>query len=494
MRTFDSFESNRWIWRINLALQIVMVVTLAVIVNYIGMKEYVRRDLTRGRSFSLSAETISYIRDLAQPVEIIVTLADDANDAEMAQAFRDVRGILREFSYHARANINGPINLIFLNVYEQRRRAESLRVADKPNAVIFRDPTRISFDKIVPVNEFYQTRNRERTQFVGEKRFASALLDVSSRVQPVLYFLQGHGEMQLTGVDPQRGASWLQDELESRNYITRELDFSSGSRVPSDADMVVVLGPQNALLPAEQEILRKYLDAGAGKLLLALEPGRLHGLDDLLYHWGVLADDVLVIETDAGNQVTGGDLRVTSAAEQHPITQVLADNKIPAVFGLARTARADPGRPLDEALVVSELLRTSESSWGEFGFRAPQKPEFNANRDLHGPLALATAAEKKTNPGVGGSGLRSGRLVAFGGVDFIANRRIRTLGNLTLFLNSVSWLLGEDSRLDIPARPVERLQLTLSQEQLSVARVTILFGPALLVAIIGTLVYVSRRR
>lgn len=492
MRTFDSFESNRWIWRINLVLQVVLVVTLAAIVNYIGMNQYVRHDLTRGRSFSLSAETISYIHDLTQPVQIIVTLADGAGDAEMAQAFRDVRGILREFAYHARENPSGPIDLVFLNIYEQRRRAESLKVADIPNAVIFETE---GARKIVPVNEFYQTRNRERTQFVGEKRFASALLDVSSRVQPVLYFLEGHGEMQLTGVDPQRGASWLQAELEGRNYLTRELDLSSGSRVPSDADMVVVLGPQNALLPAEQEILRKYLDAGAGKLLLALEPGRAHGLDDLLYHWGVLTDDVLIVETDASYQVTGGDLLVKSAAEQHAITQVLADNKIPVVFGLARTARADPGRPLDEVLVVSELLRTSAASWGEFGYRAPQKPEFNPNRDLHGPLALATAAERKTNPGVVGGGLRTGRLVVFGGADFIANRRIRrTLGNLTLFLNAVSWLLGEDSRLDIPARPVERLQLTLSQEQLSVARITILFGPALLVAMIGTLVYFSRRR
>lgn len=490
MRTFDSFESNRWIWRINLALQVLLVIALAVIVNYIGMKEYIRRDLTRGRSFSLSAETISYIHDLTQPVQIIVTLADTAEDPEMAQAFRDVRGILREFAYHARENTNGPIDLIFLNIYEQRRRAEALGVTETPNSVIFRSSE--GPDKVVPINEFYQTRNLERMQFVGEKRFASALLDVSSRVRPVIYFLQGHGEMQLTGVDPQRGASWLQGALESRSYITRELDLSTGNRIPSDADMVAVLGPQNALLPAEQEILRKYLDAGAGKLLLALEPGRTHGLDDLLYNWGVLVDDVVVFENNARSQITGGDLLVKSAAEQHPITQVLANNKISVVFGLARTARADPGRPLDETLVVSELLRSSESSWGEFGHRNPGTPEFNANRDLHGPLALATAAEKKTTPGIG-SGLRSGRLVVFGCADFIANLRIQKIGNLTLFLNAVSWLLGEDDRLDIPARPVERLQLTLSQEQLSIARVTILFGPALLVAIVGTLVYISRR-
>jgi ABC-type uncharacterized transport system involved in gliding motility auxiliary subunit len=257
--------------------------------------------------------------------------------------------------------------------------------------------------------------------------------------------------------------------------------------------MVLVLGPLNGLLPAEQEILRNYLDAGAGKLLLALEPGRSHDLDDLLFDWGVLVEDVRVIETDAGNQITGGDLLVKSVAEQHSITQVLAENRISMVFGSARTARADPGRPLDEALVVSELLRTSESSWGEFDY-ARREPEFNPGRDLRGPLALATAAEKKSNPGLAGRGLRSGRLVVFGCADFIANRGIRKLGNLTLFLNSVNWLLGEDGRLNIPARPVERLQLTLSQEQLSIARVTILFGPALLVGIIGTLIYVSRRR
>jgi ABC-type uncharacterized transport system involved in gliding motility auxiliary subunit len=489
MKTFESFESNRWIWRINILLQIILVAVLVAIVNYIGMREYYRTDLTKNRAFSLSPETISYINELNEPVKVIVTLTDSNDSKEISQAFRDVRGVLREFAYYSRDNPRGPISVEFVNVFEQRMRAELLGVEEKPDVVVFRAGDR---EHTVFLNELYQTLDRQTNQFAGEKRFTAALLDVANRVRPIIYFLQGHGEMRLDDVNRLRGASQLEAALSERNYETSTLDLAVTRAVPADAAAVVVLSPQTPILPTEQQALRTYLSAGAGRVILALDPGQNHGLDDLLFEWGVLADDVLVVEKDPSFQLAGGDILIRRPA-QHPITQVLYDNKIPVLMGLARSVRADPGRPIDESLVVTDVLATSNTSWGETSYRINSNYEFDPVSDLRGPLIVGVVSERKVDSNLAVN-LPGGRLIVFGSSDFLANHRIDAAGNLTLILNSLSWAIDRDKKLNIPTRPIERLKLTLSQEQLVMTSITIVAGPALLIAMIGIIVHLMRRR
>jgi ABC-type uncharacterized transport system involved in gliding motility auxiliary subunit len=453
------------------------------------MREYLRTDLTKNRAFSLSPETISYIKELNDPVKIVVTLTEDETSKEISQAFRDVRGVLREFAYNSRENNLGQINVEFVNVFEQRMRAEALGVEEKPDVIVFRAGER---EHTVFLNELYQVKDRETKQFAGEKRFTAALLDVSNRVRPVIYFLQGHGEMRLEDVNPLRGASQLEAALSDRNYLTAPLDLAMTRSVPADAQAVVVLSPQTPVLPTEQQALRNYLTTGAGRVILALDPGQSHGLDDLLYEWGVLADDVLIVEKDPQFQLAGGDILIRRIAE-HPITQVLADNKIPVLMGLARSVRADPGRPIDESLEVTDVLATSNTSWGETSYRLNEEKVFSPVTDLRGPLMVAVVSERKVDSTLAVN-LPGGRLVVFGSSDFLANHRIENLGNLTLFLNSLSWSIDRDKRLTSPTRPIERLQLTFSQEQLLMTSIVIVAGPALLVALVGFLVHLMRRR
>jgi ABC-type uncharacterized transport system involved in gliding motility auxiliary subunit len=498
MKNFETFESNRWIWRINLALQAVLVAALVAIVNYIGMHAYSRIDLTEWRAFSLSPETLGNIAGLQEPVSIVVTLTDNTEDAGLAQAYRDVRGILREYEFAARSNPRGRITVRFLDVYEQLAEAERLGVKT-PSAIVFRrggpgqagDPR----ERMVLTDELYRTRNRVRSEFTGEEAFTAALLHVATGRRDVLYFLTGHGEMRLDNVDPLRGASQLGNELAARGYEAHALDLAGTRRVPEDASAVVAVSPQTPILRSEREILRDYLAKGtgaaAGRLLLCLDPGRQHGLDELLLDWGLLADDVLVFEADPAAKFAGGDILVRKFAP-HPITQVFIDNQQTVLMGQVRSVRADPGRPPDPGLEVTELLASSDASWGDFGYRSAETRAFDPARDLRGPVRIAALSERKVDRL--GVNIQGGRVVVFGNSDFLANHRIGDAGNKTLFLNAASWAIDRKTRLDIPTRPVRRMQLTLSQEQLVLARLAVLLGPALFVAAFGFATFLARRR
>src|SRR5262249_14455708 len=61
--------------------------------------------------------------------------------------------------------------------------------------------------------------------------------------------------------------------LESQNYTVKDLGLGQGlgNEVPSDATMVIVLGPSQPFLPEEVTTLKRYADKG-GKLLIALDP------------------------------------------------------------------------------------------------------------------------------------------------------------------------------------------------------------------------------
>src|SRR5476651_916747 len=97
MSVFENFRAVRWIRTVNLLLQAVLFLTLFGGLNYLANsrgwhEDPWRYDLTRYRRYSLSPESLAYLKELSRPVRVIVTRAE--NDADP-----DVRGLLREYAF-----------------------------------------------------------------------------------------------------------------------------------------------------------------------------------------------------------------------------------------------------------------------------------------------------------------------------------------------------------------------------------------------------------
>ncbi len=84
------------------------------------------------------------------------------------------------------------------------------------------------------------------------------------------------------------------------------------------------------------------------------------------------------------------------------------------------------------------------------------------------------------------------RIIVFGG-DVFSNDRLANLANQTLVLNAINWIINRDTQLNVPARPIERYQLTLSQAELGRLRLSLLFIVPGAAAVLGLLVYWTRR-
>ncbi len=492
MKPLSSFRAVRWVRTLNLLAQAVLIVTLFGGLNYLAVHYAWRFDLTQHHRHSLSPETLSYLKNLTQPVRIVVTLTADSDNDQVAQAYRDVSGLLREYGYATENNGKGRITTDYIDVFQRRRDAEALGIT-QPNTILVLCGDR---QRILDLSSLYHVENQAKKSFLGEHVFTAAILDVVNPAKKKIYFLSGHGEMQLDDVSPARGLSALYAELGARNFAVDTLDLSQTHAVPADAAVLVIAGAQGRYQPEEQELLRQYLSTRAGRVLALIPPMYPHGLDDLFYDWGVLADDVLIYDNGPDGQNGTGDLILRNYAS-HPVTQQLIDNNVPVRFGPTRSVRPDPGRAPDTNLVLTELIATAKTAWGERNYRLRSIPEFNKGVDLGSPpdqrLTVATTSERVTTNRNLLFKVPGGRMVVFGSADWIANGSLATIGNLSLFLSTINWATDRDIDLKVPARPVDKFQLSLSQNQLSRLRYSLLFFVPGAAALLGFIVYWTRR-
>lgn len=492
MKGLENFRVARWVKRGNRTIQILLALTLALAFNLIAAKHFLRDDITRTHRYSLAPETLAYLNQIEEPVRIIVTEPSENAPPEAEEIFEDIQNLLREFEYAAR--INGEPRLIveFINIYKDSAVAEELvrkynvKPEEETAIVVTRGD---EYHEIFPT-ELYSSDSVQETVFTGEQAFTTAILDVMRPDKTMLYFTKGHREMSLDDVSERRGLSQMAEFLRRRNFRAKELNLTKVDAVPEDAAVVIVAAPQQTFFPEEQEKLREYLDDGDGRLMVLLDPARPHGLDDLFYDWGVLADDMIILEASQKFQTSGGDMLIGQYAE-HPTTELMRVNELPSLFGLSSPVRIDPGSPLDDRLQVIELLRSSNMSWAERNYRA-ETSQYDEKSDLPGPVPVAVISERVTGSDLG-LDLQGGRLAVFGNAAWVGNGKFNAGANQFLFYNIVNWMLEREEMVNIPPRVVERHQLLISREETLDIYLRLLILPGG-IALLGIMILMLRRR
>ncbi|CAA6677395.1 MULTISPECIES: GldG family protein [unclassified Lentimonas] len=487
---FTEFRFARRFRTTNRLVQIILSLSLIIALNFISANYFKRIDLTKTGAYTLAPESMAYIRQLTEPVEIIVTIPKESDESALEIIRDDLNKLLREYEFAGMRDGKSYISVEFVDIYRQRKRAQELATnynLTKENAIII-----ASGDKVREISQvgLYEYDNGKERGFRGEQIFTSAILDVSTKKPQKIYFLVGHGEMRLDDVDALRGLSQLESFLRERSFELATLDLAVEENVPEDASLIVVPSPQASLQPEEVEKLRRYMSDRNGRMIALIDPGRLHGMTELFYDWGVLTEDTVVIDTGTDYRAQGGDLIIRRFAD-HPITKLLIDYQITALFGLPRSVRIDPASVNDSRLQVYQLIGTSENSWAERDYRTQNPAVYDEKRDQIGPVSIATVSSRSSGTELGIT-IPGGRMIVFGNSDFIANNRLRAFGNHTLFINSINWTLDRTSLLNIPTRKLESHQIVMSESDLQ-RMLTYFAGIPAIAAVLGLFVFLIRR-
>src|SRR5207253_8640742 len=110
-----------------------------------------------------------------------------------------------------------------------------------------------------------------------------------------------------------------------RNYNIKNLDLNLSRKIDDDAALIIIASPTRPFQGQEEELLRTYLTTRAGRVILLVDPGQRFGLENLLFDWGVVVYDNVIIDPNPGYMSENGEL-ILSRFLPHPITQVLPDN------------------------------------------------------------------------------------------------------------------------------------------------------------------------
>ena len=408
----------------NALLMSLAFIGIVAVLNYLAYQNPLRKDLTEDRQNTLAPETLETLRSLPEPVTAVgfFTARTPSEQAER---------LLEQYRFYSDGKF-------------------TYRIVDPESDPVAAREAGITRDGSIVLR---MGDGQEIVDFVSERGLTSALVRLMNPASKTVYFLTGHGEYDLEQGGDQSYAL-VKRTLEGKNYTVRSLNLLAEHQVPSDADVVVVAGPQQPLTPAEVEALDAYLRNG-GALLALEEPLPVTQFGDapdplatyLSGTWGLTLGEDIVVDLSSEQPFVA----VAAQYAAHPITEKIA--QVATVFPTARSVQVS-GDLTDTFPVV--LVQTGQNSWAESDLAAVAAQEnFAADEgDLIGSVPLA-AAEERSDWGA--------RVVVFGDSDFASDAYFGFLGDGDLFVNAVDWAAGQENLINLT--PKERTQRVLVPPQ-----------------------------
>ena len=415
---------------LHIAAAMLLAVGLTVLLNLLAIRLNVTREQARLRP--VSARTRQILAH-TQGALCVVCFFDQKHPV-----FRPTARLLRGFRTVAAQSGGAAIEISYVDPRRDLIMAATLTAAGvPPNAVLFEAQGRRI---VVPASDLAATNAATRSVFRGETVCAAAIARLARANQAVVYWLMGHGEGAFADYDPLTGFTTIAREIRHEGYDLRPLELWDTKNVPSDAEAVVIAGPQRTLSAEELAWIEAYLTRG-GRLLYLVNPAHASGLEGALERWGVR----ITPWTAVSRETLSGHDTVILRYGDHPITRSLTNSA--TVFLGSRcilSAAVADATGADRARFTALALTGSEG-WGARATDAMPRL-FDPHEDLAGPVVVAAAVERGGDAGPD-IALQPARLVVVGEREFVANGTLatRSSANRDLFINALNWLTGIES-------------------------------------------------
>lgn len=499
IKNIEAKKARSSIWRrrgtwfatgLNVWASILLAALLMVMINYLAYRYYTRWDVSRRGSYSLSDKTGKLLAGLSGEVDIVSFFPQGH------ELFDDIRNLLKEYEYAA--DKSGKLKLNISIVDPVRDLAATMELAQKygvrsSNVLVFEADGRKKYLEARDISDLSGNRlDGTRGYFRGERAFSSAILSVTQTRSPTVYFLTGHAEHSINDYN-NSGYSDLARIMRRDNMKLKSLLLAGLGSVPEDCSVLVIAGPDRRFARAEVDLLSDYLD-GNGRLLLLVDPAVNIGLEELLRKWGVKLDADVVV--DPSSTRTGRELIVIKYGD-HPSTRNLMS--IATTFYMPRSVEAVAHKVLPSHVQADKprvfiLASSSEKGWAETDLnRSPAR--FDAGHDRPGPISVAVAVEKGVVSGIEVE-ISPTRMVVIGDSDFVSNGGLKEGGggNEYFFMNAVNWLVEREILIAIAPKIRLELRLDMNRRQKRTAFLIIALAVPAVVAFIGFMVWLRRRR
>ena len=458
-----------------------LVAVILFLLGFVADRHGWRLDLTANHEYSLSEKTLKVLEGIPKRIDVHVFYGRNERDA--------ARDLLQEYTRRS-----GLLRVHMDDVNKDPQLAERYGVTG------------------LGVIVFDTGAKTERIQALSEEDVTNALIKVSRPGKKKIYFLEEHGEKELTSKGV-AGYATVAAALQRENYDPQPLSLARGTAIPADCEVLVVAGPKSRLLDSERVAIQRYLESGR-RVLLLFDPRFQCGLEGYVNNWGIQVGEDRVVDPSPTGQLMGRG-PTTPLVNRYGVHAITKQFRLPTYFELVRSVR--PWTAYSGRVQAAVLAFTGEQSWADGDVTSGQV-RFGDPDDVAGPVPVAMAAEldvkglqpelegavstaKPADAGVATDALAAAgavsptdaRLVVIGDSDFANNRNFADMGNGNFFLNCIAWLAQDEDLIAVRPKDPDLRRVVLTKAQLAVLDIVALGVLPGLVALLGAVIVLRRR-
>lgn len=478
--------------KFSIGLQIVAVLVIYALANYLGFLHYDRQDFSRSQKFSLAGQTRSVLKEFKKPLEVII-VASPTFLSPVSQIFGDLRSLMNEVLFNKREGLRVEYVDPTRNLSRIQDLQSKYKLTSLDNLILLDYEGRHRLLNIAEMGDFDLTPLAQGGQpillaFRGEQVLTSALLALLKPDSETVYFLTGHGEP-----SPEQDLSNLAEAISQQNAVVKAISLSSTDTIPPDASALILAAPKSDLEEREAAVIGSWLRKG-GKMLVLLDPNtstpRLHSL---ISNTGIIPRDDRVLRLIQLPLATGILRDVTAhVLPNAEVTRRLEGMNI--LFpGATQSLAFDQALAQKEKTRIRPLVEAAEEFWGETAY-LPNQPggvAYEDGIDNGQPLIIGASADRDAveNDRVG---VQSSRLIVMGSSQFAFNAGLSRPG-LDLLVGCVNSLIDRGSVSGITPKNATRFSLQLTDLQMSRLALLVVVAIPVLAAALGLLVWLRRR-
>lgn len=440
---------------LNNIIQLASATLIFILINYLSFSDYKRWDLSTTKKFSVSEETSNYLKEQLDQ-KVIITMAF----LKSSKIRNQLKLLLEEYTRLS----DGKIEFNHLDPVIDKARA--LEISNRYERQIDQNCLFIEIQgKAKKVTETDLLDESGRF-FTGEDAITSAMLAVTEIKPKTVYLIAGKGK--LKSVNNRSADKELINLSKKQFFNLKELTLGNITKIPDDADSLILINPETDFNLSEVSILTKYWEEKRGSMVLLLNPSTdMPNFYPFLRSLGVRVDNeyrMLFSETTG----IGGAQKVYTLQ-----SKILSANPITSSDGGKITTFAGQTCPLSIAedneilsskgIVATPLLEADPKFWGDLNHTEsyPKQSDEDVLPNPN-PIYVAAMVEK------GGSEdesikIDSSRLVV------VANSTLLdpmpTKLNVEFVMNSINWTIDRQDRIGINPTHFTNFKINMSAEK-----------------------------
>jgi ABC-type uncharacterized transport system involved in gliding motility auxiliary subunit len=464
-KRFYHFYTSHFFKKLTTSLvSIFLVIVILGFINFLAFKNAILWDVTKNQVHSLTEETAGVLKSITSPIKIKVF--------SLKKDYEVIRALLELYRLR-----NNEVEIDFVDAQLKPQLVKEVGITK------------------VPALEIEVAGKKKLIEELSELSITNALTLLSRKIDPTIYFITGHGEINLDS-EANEGGSELKKLLLAKTLSLKTLNLRESQAIPDDARVLVFWGSKEGFFDHEIELIKKFIQNG-GKVMFGIDPdfngsGALK-LKQMLADFGLEVRNDLIIDRIKHANGSQGTVPVIHQYDpNHPITKDFKGTVfLPLASSVADISLQNGGKPKWDLLGISNSF---PASWGENNRDelVSLKVTFTEGEDHKGPLGYFAVYENKVENPTGED--RDAKMVVFGNSTFIINSYKKFPQNFILFLNSLNWLVGEERLIAFNVTGIEDRPIFMSENQIGVIFFfTVIFCPLFLV-IIAFVLYKRRQK